>query len=155
MQKQFRQAFAILKDIKEPTEPTEVRSYLLLQSRILVNTGDSMGALKAFQRAIDNQDFPHVIRIWALVLFDFHHAGIYEAAKASVEKLAGDDPWKKSDIQSLEACCPSPEKKWKPDTAAQNVGYYLSILLLVLVLCVILWGLYYLEQWSLDHWKLK
>lgn len=154
VRKQFRQAFAVLKDIQEPDDPNRKLSYLVLSCRVYANIGDLPGALKCFQRALEGQEFDLAIRIWALVLREFSLSGAAEAAKSTMEKLAGDDAMKVMKLQMLDGL-KFEEKTISNLKRQEKMKKYVIIGAVVMFFLIVLYLLYLWEQSSLKALNMK
>jgi hypothetical protein len=144
----YRQALAVLNDIEEPQGALEQQALLIMTVRVKAANQDAPGALKAFTKLVDSEDFGFGSRMLAVTMFDLRKAGAYEPAKYAVEKMAGPcDP--KSMLSMLDEAAvqqKSPAARQEELTKYfVGGGVALSVLLLGIVL-------YFLEQWSLGKW---
>mmetsp|Transcript_54000 Transcript_54000/g.150181 ORF Transcript_54000/g.150181 Transcript_54000/m.150181 type:complete len:307 (-) Transcript_54000:28-948(-) len=162
----FRQAHAVLKDIEEPDGTIggddAVLSYLVLSVRILSANGDVQHALKSFGKAIEGREFNAAVRIWAFCLSGLQKCGAYEAARVSMEALAGDDGCLNGELRDLDhyaSMIRKTQEEANKKTFAQmlqnpNTVFKASVGIgigaAIVLFCVFL---YVLEQRSLDGLK--
>lgn len=149
IQGQYRQAFAVLKDIHDPPEGKECQvSYLVLSCKVHARSGNLQGALKALQQAIEPEEFSHAVRIWALVLVDFRACGGYEPARKYMEKKAGDDIMFKHNLEMLDGCATQTKNSSKTSLSQFGTTPYFAVAGGIILLLFI-YLLYVLESWSL------
>jgi len=85
----YKQALAVFRDISEPSDPKHRKSYLLLGTQVWSSNGDLQQGLKFFQRCIDGEPLQVATRTLAVTVLELKKAGAFEAAKSTVENLAG------------------------------------------------------------------
>lgn len=146
--KQFRQAYAVMRDVDRPDGGPELKSYLVLSCQVYAQAGDLQQSLKAFNQAIEGEDFELAVRIFALVQIDLKRAGAYESAKSTLENLVGDAYHHKSALSMLETFAEGSDKP-KP-RPPDEIPRYIIAAVVVLVLAFFVWILYVLEGWSLQ-----
>lgn len=152
---QCRQAFAVLKDIQEPQDGRDYQlSYLVLSCRVYARSGDLQGALKAFQRAIEPEQFDHAVRIWSLVLVDFRKGGGYEPAREYMEKKAGDNIMFKHQLEILDGCVNQTNDNSTTGLNKGDVPMYIAVGGVLCLLLAFVYILYLLESWSLAGHKI-
>eukprot|EP00415_Alexandrium_ostenfeldii_P002892 UN2892 len=143
----FKQAMAVLQDVAEPADPVERKAHFV---------GPSKGAnkevqktLKAFQKAIEGEDFEMAVRIYALPLTALKEVGIYSVAKSAIERMAPEGE-KDSPLAMLDGFAPKePDPSLRPD----DFQRYFLMAAAVAAAAVLLGLLYWLEQWSLGRLK--
>jgi len=147
----YKQALAIFRDIAEPVDEKLLKAYLILGTQVWAANGDLQQSLKFFQRSIENENFRVAVRVLAIVSLELKKAGAFEAAKSSIENLAGepDHP----DILMVSEFCAAHEDRKKETSSIElkqravvygGVGFGVLIFLLFL---------YYLESHSLAKMK--
>jgi len=87
----YRQALAVYRDIEEPSEPRELKAYLVLGTQLWCNNGDLQQSLKMFRRCIEDEPYRVALRIFAVLARDLKRVGGYEAAKSTMENLHDHD----------------------------------------------------------------
>mmetsp|Transcript_95332 Transcript_95332/g.199411 ORF Transcript_95332/g.199411 Transcript_95332/m.199411 type:complete len:293 (+) Transcript_95332:72-950(+) len=85
----YKQALAAFRDIVEPEDPKFQKPYLILGTQVWSQNGDLHQGLKFFQRSIDGESIQLATRTLAVTVLDLKKAGAFEAAKSSVENIAG------------------------------------------------------------------
>lgn len=145
----FKQAAAVLQDIVEPEDPAARKSYLLLSCHVYSANKEVQKTLKAFQRAIEGEDYHMAVRIYALTLADLKEVGMYSVAKSAVERLAPDAE-KDSMLSMLDGFATrEPDNSLSPD----DVQRYFVIAVAVAGASILIYLLYLAEQWSLGKSK--
>merc|ERR1719491_1842548 len=98
----YRQGLAIWRDIEEPAEPRQLKSYLILGTQLWCNNGDLQQSSRLFQRCIDQEPFENAIRILAALGLDLKKVGGYEVAKSMIEQFQpnSQDP----ELRELDNC---------------------------------------------------
>merc|ERR1712039_425654 len=142
----FRQALAVFRDIAEPSDKDELKSWLLLGTQVWASNGDLAQGLKFFKRGIEGEKFNRAARILAIVAKDLKKAGAFEAAKSSLENMKGSEY--SSDLLMIDEFIKSSEVKGPSATVDQMKRRFIIggvSFVSVVILCV----LYWLERRSL------
>lgn len=142
----YKQAVAVLKDVEEPASPEALKGLLLLACRVYACNNDLEGALKAFTRAVEGEDFTNAMKVLAMTNFDLRKAGAYEPARQKVEAMA-----KEHDhvgmLQMLDEAAvqkPRTDNVQRLEKLFLGGGFAVALVFLGVVL-------YYVEQWSLSR----
>eukprot|EP00415_Alexandrium_ostenfeldii_P001467 UN1467 len=145
----FKQAMAVLQDVAEPADPVERKSYHILSCHVFGANKEVQKTLKAFQKAIEGEDFEMAVRIYALTLTDLKEVGIYSVAKSAIERMAPEGE-KDSTLAMLDGfATKEPDTSLRPD----DIQRYFLMAAAVAAAAVLLGLLYWLEQWSLGRLK--
>merc|ERR1711920_370811 len=142
----YRQGLAIWRDIEEPSDPKQLKSYNLLGTQLWCNNGDLQQSLKFFQRCIDKENFENAVRLFAVVVLDLKKVGGYEAAKSTVEQLLPENGWD-SDLQVLDAFVQQSSERKKQLTPDQAKNRFI-IACVAVVSVLLMMVLYYFESQS-------
>lgn len=145
--KQFRQAYAVMRDIDRPDGGQELKSYLILSSQVYAQAGDLQQALKAFNQAIEGEGFEFSVRVFALVQIDLRKAGAYESAKSTIANM-GEGYHCESTLSMLETFAEGSDRP-KP-RPPDEIPRYFIVAAVVLFLAFFVYILYVLEGWSLQ-----
>jgi len=81
---QHKQAYAVLMDVEEPSDPVERKAFQLLTCHIMAQQNDAPAALKAFSKAIEKDEFEAAIKFYAATAVGLKKVGAFEAAKNAV-----------------------------------------------------------------------
>mmetsp|Transcript_1504 Transcript_1504/g.3579 ORF Transcript_1504/g.3579 Transcript_1504/m.3579 type:complete len:257 (+) Transcript_1504:28-798(+) len=149
----FKQALAVFRDIIEPVDEKFLKPYLILGTQVWAANGDLQQSLKFFQRSIENESFKVAVRVLAIVALELKKAGAFEAAKSSIENLAGDGASDHPDILMVAEFCESHEDRKKENNSIelkQRAVLYGGVGMGVMI---ILMFLYWLESSSLAKMK--
>lgn len=143
----YRQALAVFRDIMEPVDEKLLKRYVILGTQVWARNGDLQQCMKFFQRSIEGQSFKVAVRILAIVSLDLQKAGAFEAAKISIETLAGENGH--LEIMTINRFIETNEERKKTDSTDVSkkkriIGFGIFIVLLYL---------FYLEQRSLASLK--
>lgn len=86
----YKQALAVFRDITEPPADSKFRkSYLMLGTQVWSQNGDLQKGLKFFQESVDGESLQVATRVLAIVVLDLKKTGGFEAARSTIENLAG------------------------------------------------------------------
>jgi len=88
-QKKYRQALAVLNDVEEPGE-TDI-GFEVLRCQVYCFNNEVHKGLRAFNKAIEGQDFELVGKVWSACIPAIKQAGAYDATKRTVEDKATND----------------------------------------------------------------
>lgn len=142
----YRQALAVFRDIAEPSDPKDLKSYLILGTQVWCQNGELQQGLKFFQRAIENESFQFALRVFAIVVVDLKKAGAYEAAKSTMDNLAGQPG--NADIAMIDAFVEGSANR-KAIVTPEMQERQLIIAAVVMGFIVLVGFLYWLESRSL------
>lgn len=145
--KQFRQAYAVMRDIDRPDGGPELKSYLVLSCQVYAQAGDLQQSLKAFNQAIEGEDFDVAVRVFAIVQIDLKKAGAYESAKSTIENM-GEGYYQTSTLSMLATFAEGADRP-KP-RPPDEIPRYVIVAMVVVVLAFFVYFLYVLEGWSLQ-----
>mmetsp|Transcript_36624 Transcript_36624/g.105537 ORF Transcript_36624/g.105537 Transcript_36624/m.105537 type:complete len:293 (+) Transcript_36624:153-1031(+) len=141
----FRQALAVFRDIREPSDAGSLLSYLILGTQVWANNGDETQALKFFRRATDSESFLRAVRVFAAVSNDLRKAGAYEAARSSMERLV-EHEGDKNDlalidefVENMRRNAEEAKTKFKPEQVRRWTIMTGVITFIVLLLMVLTW----------------
>lgn len=147
-QSKFKQAFAVLMDVQEPTGE-DLKCYLLFACQVSANVGDTQRALKFFQKAIDGESFQRAVRVLALTMFDLQKANAFESAKGALAKMGNNSAFDESSLEMLHTIV---NKSSTRKTPVQWDKIFIGVVVAIFVMLVI-YGLWLLEQRSLQGLK--
>lgn len=152
--KQFKQALAVLNDVEEPEDAKDLKGFLVMSCQVYSHNGDAQKALKAFSRAMKEEDFDEMLSVWVTCMAGLKKVGAYEAAKSTVDRRMETDEQraKLSTLEKLSAMREQLEEvvQAKPATGLRNPLIAVAAVLAFL-LCI--WLLYMAESNSLSQIK--
>merc|ERR1719436_260541 len=135
---QYKQAFAVLREIHEPEGKRELRSYLIIACKVYCANGDLQQALKTFKRACDGETFAVAVRVYGLLLFDLKKAGGLEAAKKITENMSSTYN-EKIELQMLDECVANDREKVRTPEEIKMMIIKAGVAVFLLFLFLILW----------------
>jgi hypothetical protein len=147
----YKQALAVFRDITEPADEKLLKSYLILGTQVWATNGDLQQSLKFFQRSIEGQSFKVAVRVWAVVSLDLRKVGAFEAAKTSIETLAGEN--EHPEIMMVNQFVEASEERKKEEKTVSTKGNVIIGTGASIMVLILFGFLYYLERESLASLK--
>jgi len=149
--KQYKQALAVLNDVTEPEDVQDLKGFLVMSCQVYCHNGDAQKALKAFHRAMEEEDFDAMLGVWVACMAGLKKVGAYEAAKSTVDRRMETDEQrtKLSTLEKLSALREQLEDAVdnKPATGVRKA---VIIALAVAAMLLFTWFLYMAETHSLS-----
>jgi hypothetical protein len=152
----YRQADAIMRDIQDKAMPEEedvLRAFYMQDCKIQSEISKMTKVIEAFKRALDFcETFDEKAQVWTNCCLPLRKVGAEAVGKQIIDREATTDDQKKK-LDTIDKLLALKESiaSVKPNGTAN----YLLVAAAVVLLCVFVWILWWLEQRSLKNLKLK
>ncbi|CAE8609534.1 unnamed protein product [Polarella glacialis] len=154
-EKKYRQALTVLNEISEPPDALEsLADFDSLKCQVYCFNGDMVKGLKAFNKAIEGQEFDLAISTWAGCSAALRRAGAWAVTKTTLEGLAKTDA-DKDKLDAVENLAKLKDAYLQEDRPKTDVARYAAVALVVVAMLVFVYLLWLLEARSLESWKMR
>jgi len=149
-----KQALAVLNDIEQP-EGAELQKELdCLKCQVYGHNGDTQRCLKAFNDALAGIHLQDALRLWTACSSALKKVDGFAVTKTTLEKLATSDEERKQ-VEMVEKLCNVKDEYMtvSSQTFLDSTEGVIAIVVIVIGFLLMIAGLYWVEQKSLQHWK--
>eukprot|EP00930_Biecheleria_cincta_P002826 TRINITY_DN103803_c0_g1_i2.p1 TRINITY_DN103803_c0_g1~~TRINITY_DN103803_c0_g1_i2.p1 ORF type:complete len:296 (-),score=56.27 TRINITY_DN103803_c0_g1_i2:127-993(-) len=148
-----KQALAVLNDMEMPEDPALRHAFFIQQCQVYAFNGATDKCLKAFNRALEGNDFAAAVQVWIGCSQALKKIDSWAVAKAAIEKLATTDA-ERVQLESIDKVCAIKDEYL--DSSAylnywESTQGHLTIALIALGIFALLVIVWWLEQWNLKR----
>lgn len=149
-----KQALAVLNDIEQPEGEDLQKELLCLKCQVYGHNGDTQRCLKAFNEALAGIPMQDALRLWTACSLALKKVDGFVVTKTTLEKLATNDDERKQ-VETVEKLCNVKDDYMTVTDKSfwNSTEGVIAIAVMVFMFLLLLAGLYWLEQRSLQHWK--
>jgi len=152
--KKYKQADAVLKDLEEPKElDDDGKRYWILACRVAGQNKDTRAAMKAFSKLRENEQFDGMLGVLVVLQKPLRMAGAYEAAFSAVKQAASNE-YDEMKVTTMSQYFDSAIEKEKKEPLVSGQQLFLIVVAFVSA-AVIMYLLWWLETANLKRLKIR